>query len=652
MTTPVKHLRSATPDKRPTASGMADGRLAINTASGTPGLYFVNNASGIVKVGPAHVGPTAPNESPAGSTGNSLGELWVNNSSTIHGLNYYTGSAFINLTPSGTTTVAGLVELATDAETQTGTDTVRAVTPSGLQSKISDSTSTASSTTIASATAVKAAYDLADTALPKTGGRMTGNLEIGPTGSLSFEGSSDDSFETTIAVVNPTADRSITLPNESGTVITTGSSGQVTSTMIADGTIVNADINASAAIVDTKLATISTAGKVSDSALPDTISSNITGSSASCTGNAATATTLQTAQTINGISFNGSASINVPDLRASNGTTLIDGTGVTSAVNYISLTNAATGGIPTLSTAGSDTNINLNITTKGTGTLSIATTGGNISLRPTAGAILFYDASNTYYTNLENGSLTANRTLTMPNSDVTLVGGTMVPTTGTGATGTWGISISGNSLTATSSTNCSRSVIAGNGVTGGGVLNADRTITLGTPSTLTSSTTNSVTSSSHTHAVTFPVEIPAGTQMLFVQTAAPTGWTKVTTHNNKALRVVNGTASSGGSTAFTTVFTSRTPTGTNSGGSVGDRSLTTSQLPSHQHTISNTASDNLNTGTFVKTISYFNTTGTGTSTGNAGSGSAHNHPFTQPTWTGAAMDFAVQYVDVIIATKN
>jgi hypothetical protein len=43
-------------------------------------------------------------------------------------------------------------------------------------------------------------------------------------------------------------------------------SGTVTSTMIADGTIVNADINASAGIVDTKLATIATAGKVSNSA--------------------------------------------------------------------------------------------------------------------------------------------------------------------------------------------------------------------------------------------------------------------------------------------------------------------------------------------------------------------------------------------------
>ena len=58
----------------------------------------------------------------------------------------------------------------------------------------------------------------------------------------------------------------ITLPATTGTVVTTGDSGTVTSTMIADGTIVNADINASAAIEDTKLATISTALKVSNSA--------------------------------------------------------------------------------------------------------------------------------------------------------------------------------------------------------------------------------------------------------------------------------------------------------------------------------------------------------------------------------------------------
>ena len=266
MAPTLKHLRSSTANKRPTASGLADGQLALNTASGTPALFFKDNGGTVVKIGPAHVGSAAPNVSPAGSAGNSLGELWVDNGTTINGLKYYDGSDFVNLTPSGTTTAAGLVELATNAETQTGTDAVRAVTPSGLQSKISDSTSTTSSTTIASATAVKAAYDLANAALPKSGGSITGELLIAPSGSLVFEGSTDDGFETTLAVTNPTADRTITLPNTTGTVVTTGDNGTVTSAMIANGTIVNADINASAAIADTKLDTISTAGKVSNSA--------------------------------------------------------------------------------------------------------------------------------------------------------------------------------------------------------------------------------------------------------------------------------------------------------------------------------------------------------------------------------------------------
>jgi len=94
-----------------------------------------------------------------------------------------------------------------------------------------------------------------------TGGTVLGNLEIGTTGTLTFEGSTADGFETTLAVVNPTADRTITLPNVTGTVITTGDTGTVTSTMIADGTIVNADVNASAAIAHSKLANI-TAGFV------------------------------------------------------------------------------------------------------------------------------------------------------------------------------------------------------------------------------------------------------------------------------------------------------------------------------------------------------------------------------------------------------
>ena len=261
-----KHIRSGTANKRPTTA-IADGQIALNTNLSSPGLFFKDSTGAeILKIGPVHVGATAPNASPAGSAGNSTGEIWLDTSLTPVGVKIWNGSAFVNATPIGSTTVQGLLELATDAETQAGADTARAVTSASLQSKLSDSTSTTSNTTIASSTAVKAAYDLANAALPKTGGTVTGNLEIGTAGSLSFEGATADGFETTIAVVDPTADRTITLPNITGTVVTTGDTGTVTGTMLLDGTIVNADINASAAIVDTKLATISTAGKVSNSA--------------------------------------------------------------------------------------------------------------------------------------------------------------------------------------------------------------------------------------------------------------------------------------------------------------------------------------------------------------------------------------------------
>lgn len=55
--------------------------------------------------------------------------------------------------------------------------------------------------------------------------------------SVVFEGSSADTFETTLTVTNPTADRTITLPDRSGTVITSGDTDTVTETMIDYATV-------------------------------------------------------------------------------------------------------------------------------------------------------------------------------------------------------------------------------------------------------------------------------------------------------------------------------------------------------------------------------------------------------------------------------
>ncbi len=100
----------------------------------------------------------------------------------------------------------------------------------------------------------------------------------------------------------------ITLAN----IVQTGTTGTVTSGMILDGTIVNADINASAAIADTKLGTISTAGKVSNSATTATsantnsaiVARDSSGNfsagtiTANLTGTASTATTATTASAL------------------------------------------------------------------------------------------------------------------------------------------------------------------------------------------------------------------------------------------------------------------------------------------------------------------------------------------------------------------
>jgi len=106
-------------------------------------------------------------------------------------------------------------------------------------------TTTVNGTTLKGGTLVLAAGSITDTSgaisfgnenLTTTGTFTSGNLTCGTitsTGaSIVFEGATPDAHETTLTVTDPTADRTITFGNETGTVLTTGASNVLTGTMM------------------------------------------------------------------------------------------------------------------------------------------------------------------------------------------------------------------------------------------------------------------------------------------------------------------------------------------------------------------------------------------------------------------------------------
>jgi hypothetical protein len=163
---------------------------------------------------------------------------------------------------------------------------------------------------------------------------------------------------------------------------------------------------------------------------------------------------------------------------------------------------------------------------------------------------------------------------------------------------------------------------------------------------------NVLTSNGTTWVSQAAAAFDSGTVMLFAQTTAPTGWTKnISTGDNSALRVVTGTASTGGSVAFTTAFTSQTPTINTSGLSAGATTLSTAQMPSHTHTMNGV--DNYS-GAFTGFRAQGGATGGGagtTTSSSTGGGGSHTHTVSGSA-TSSAINLAVQYIDVIRATKN
>ena len=104
MSTDIRVLRSTAPSMRPRVSDLDSGQPMANIESSDPGLYFSLDNGTLMKVGPSHVGPSAPNSSPAqgGQTGNSVGETWVDTSNSgFPLLKVYTPSGWLTVSTKG-----------------------------------------------------------------------------------------------------------------------------------------------------------------------------------------------------------------------------------------------------------------------------------------------------------------------------------------------------------------------------------------------------------------------------------------------------------------------------------------------------------------------------------------------------------------------
>ena len=129
-----KSVASSVPNASQTAKGIIQLATQVEVDAGTDALKAVTAATlkeAIVRQAGAAtasgVAPTAP----------VTGQIWTDTSKSPPALNIWDGTGWVVPTPpDATTTVKGVVELATVAEAEAGTDTVRAVTPAGLKSAI------------------------------------------------------------------------------------------------------------------------------------------------------------------------------------------------------------------------------------------------------------------------------------------------------------------------------------------------------------------------------------------------------------------------------------------------------------------------------------------------------------------------------------
>ena len=177
-------------------------------------------------------------------------------------------------------------------------------------------------------------------------------LQVAFNDSIVFEGTTANAFETTLSAGDPTADRTVTLPDATDTLVGKATTDTLTNKSISLGsnTVTGTTAQFNTALSDGDFATLAGSETLSNKTL--------------------TAPKFASAGEID--DANGAELIKFPAT-------------VASAVNEITVTNAATAGTPSISATGDDTNINLNLVAKGSGVVqaggvAVVTTTGTQTL--------------------------------------------------------------------------------------------------------------------------------------------------------------------------------------------------------------------------------------------------------------------------------
>lgn len=154
----------------------------------------------------------------------------------------------------------------------------------------------------------------------------------------------------------------------------------------------------------------------------------------------------------------------------------------------------------------------------------------------------------------------------------------------------------------------------------------------------------------------YDATFPEGTTTVFNMDSAPTGWTKLTTWDQYALRVTSGTGGgTGGTVNFGSVYTSQTFAGTVSVSfPLGGTGPSLAPTPAHTHPGaafgSNSPTFTVTTFPGSNTLYAFHNPD---STASYGTGGDHSHPAgIGGTWTGNTVDFSVKYLDVCVCQRQ